>query len=220
MPELLVPDLPPWIHALALPLWVIDPAGRLIHVNQLGEDLLGATAHELHGRECRLVVGAIDACGHAICTQDCVVRRSADSGQPLASRRAQLRGGHGPGETAGRWIELVTIPLELTPGAGAYLVEFALDADRAVQADRYLRAVAARSPGPRAGDPDAAPRPLTPRECQILLLLAQDLDQHAVAHRLHVSYATVRNHVAHLLPKLGVHSIPEAVALHLLGESS
>ena len=39
---------------------------------------------------------------------------------------------------------------------------------------------------------------------------------YAIAARLHVSHATVRNHVQHILNKFGVHSIMEAVALYLL----
>jgi DNA-binding NarL/FixJ family response regulator len=38
-----------------------------------------------------------------------------------------------------------------------------------------------------------------------------------IAKRLFVSHATVRNHVQHILAKLGAHSILESIALHLLG---
>lgn len=57
---------------------------------------------------------------------------------------------------------------------------------------------------------------LTPREREILELLAEDNTLHAIAERLYVSYTTVRNHVQHILLKLGVHSTMEAVAQHLL----
>ncbi|MDH4038859.1 MAG: helix-turn-helix transcriptional regulator [Candidatus Krumholzibacteria bacterium] len=57
---------------------------------------------------------------------------------------------------------------------------------------------------------------LTQREREILSLLAEDATLHEIAERLGVSYATVRNHVQHILRKLGVHSILEAVAVFLL----
>jgi two-component system, NarL family, nitrate/nitrite response regulator NarL len=52
------------------------------------------------------------------------------------------------------------------------------------------------------------PPDLTRRELDILRLLAAG----AMAERLHVSPATVRNHVQHILEKLGVHSRLEAAA--------
>jgi len=64
---------------------------------------------------------------------------------------------------------------------------------------------------------DQVPRdPLTKREAEILRLLAEDPDLRKIAVSLHISYATVRNHVQHILGKLGVHSISEAVAYHIL----
>ncbi len=52
---------------------------------------------------------------------------------------------------------------------------------------------------------------LTPREREVLSLMAEGMDNREVAARLHVSYATVRSHVRHLLGKLGARSKLEAV---------
>ena len=60
---------------------------------------------------------------------------------------------------------------------------------------------------------------LTVREREILRLLAEDHDLYTIANELHISYVTVRNHVQHVLAKLGVHSIMEAVACYLLLEN-
>ncbi len=53
---------------------------------------------------------------------------------------------------------------------------------------------------------------LTPREQEVLRLLAAGLDNRAVAHRLRIRYTTVRSHVRSLIGKLGVHSRLQAVA--------
>jgi len=53
---------------------------------------------------------------------------------------------------------------------------------------------------------------LTRREVEVLRLMADGLSTKAVADALHVSGATVRNHVQSILTKLGVHSRLEAVA--------
>lgn len=53
---------------------------------------------------------------------------------------------------------------------------------------------------------------LTPRELEVLALMARGLDNRAIAHRLVLSYATVRGHVQNILSKLDAHSKLEAVA--------
>lgn len=54
---------------------------------------------------------------------------------------------------------------------------------------------------------------LTPRERQVLALLAQGAGRSDMALRLHLSANTVRTHMQHLMTKLGTHSAVEAVAL-------
>jgi DNA-binding NarL/FixJ family response regulator len=54
---------------------------------------------------------------------------------------------------------------------------------------------------------------LTPRQIEVLRLLATGLSTHAIAERLFISELTVRNHVENLLHKLEVHSRLEAVSL-------
>jgi DNA-binding NarL/FixJ family response regulator len=44
------------------------------------------------------------------------------------------------------------------------------------------------------------------------------MTQQQIADHLVVSYATIRNHVQHILVKLGVHSILEAIAVALVEE--
>jgi PAS domain S-box-containing protein len=56
---------------------------------------------------------------------------------------------------------------------------------------------------------------LTPREREILQLLADGLDGRGVADRLYISPRTQRNHMANILGKLGVHSQLQAVVFAL-----
>jgi DNA-binding NarL/FixJ family response regulator len=70
-----------------------------------------------------------------------------------------------------------------------------------------LAGAAPATNGAQAASPD-----LTRRELEILRLLTQGLNTARAAERLHVSRATVRNHVQNVFAKLGVHSRLEAVA--------
>lgn len=63
---------------------------------------------------------------------------------------------------------------------------------------------------------EPATSPLTPREIQVLGLLAQGLDNHAIAERLVLTTRTVQNHVSVIYSKLGVATRTEALlyAIH------
>jgi DNA-binding NarL/FixJ family response regulator len=66
----------------------------------------------------------------------------------------------------------------------------------------------------RSAEGEAARRShdLTPRELEIMELLATGHSQAAIAEQLVLSEKTVATHIQHILPKLGVHSRAEAVA--------
>ena len=67
------------------------------------------------------------------------------------------------------------------------------------------------SRAPRSANGGAEAR-LTPREQEILDLLAGGLDQRAIAERLVISPKTVATHIQRILGKLGVRSRAQAVA--------
>jgi NarL family two-component system response regulator YdfI len=61
--------------------------------------------------------------------------------------------------------------------------------------------------------PEVLPEPLTPRETEVLRLLAEGLGNKDIASRLAVSEHTVKFHVASIMGKLGAASRTEAVML-------
>ncbi|GAA3746614.1 response regulator transcription factor [Plantactinospora mayteni] len=73
--------------------------------------------------------------------------------------------------------------------------------------------------GPSGGDPGrtAARQPelaaLTPREREVLTLLGRGLSNSELAHRLTLSEATVKTHVARIFAKLGLRDRAQAVVL-------
>ncbi len=84
--------------------------------------------------------------------------------------------------------------------------------DAAVQARlvELLRAPAAAPPeAPRA---EPLPETLTPREVDVVRLVADGLSNKQVARRLFVSEATVKTHLNHVLAKLDVEGRPGLVA--------
>ena len=63
----------------------------------------------------------------------------------------------------------------------------------------------------RAGGGQPAGAQLTPREMQVLKLVAQGLNNKDIAEKLFISENTVKNHIRNILDKLHLHSRMEAV---------
>jgi two-component system response regulator DegU len=86
----------------------------------------------------------------------------------------------------------------------------------AAQGESWLSPAVARQVVRRAvgealpESPAPSPIPLTPRETEVLQLLAQGLDNAAIAEQLVVAKQTVQNHVTNIYGKLGVTTRTEA----------
>jgi DNA-binding CsgD family transcriptional regulator len=63
----------------------------------------------------------------------------------------------------------------------------------------------------RAGDGEAMRKSLTPRELEVLRLMAVGVKSRNIAEQLGISYFTVRSHVRSIDDKLGAHSKLESV---------
>lgn len=80
-----------------------------------------------------------------------------------------------------------------------------------IAADALLTALEPGGSPRRRAAPEVIEEALTPREIQVLELLAEGLANKAIAERLSISDQTVKFHVAAILGKLGVANRTEAV---------
>ncbi len=74
---------------------------------------------------------------------------------------------------------------------------------------RFAGEILAAVPGPEAGRPTV--EPLTPRELEILELIAQRLGNREIGARLHIAPGTVERHAQGISGKLGGHDRWHAV---------
>ncbi len=122
-----------------------------------------------------------------------------------------------------RWVNAGVIAIAVanadgTPGSA--LIHLLRDMEAKKQAESFAAEVAtlARQIRPETdhstpnSEPDLPIPALTPRETDVLALLAEGADTAAIASQLLIGTSTVRNHIQRILHKLGVHSRLEAVA--------
>ena len=201
-------DIPEWVAALDMPVWITTSGGIVRYVNSQAESLIGHSNSACVGHSCYLVISGRTPEGEPLCAPHCRVQRLADDGRPIAPLPMQIAAA----PAGQRDVTLLVI------NAGRDgLVHCAVGANPDARLRGFMDHVARRG-AQRASLLHFQSDILTAREKEILVLLAQDLTQREIANRLSVSYATVRNHVQHILTKLGVHSILEAVAVSLIDE--
>ena len=199
-----VQDLRPTLERAGDGAFVIGADGRIALWNRAAERILGYTARDVLGKQCCDVFVGTDSDGNRLCYQGCHVMNLVKRGDSVQSFDMRTRG------KTGRAVWLNISILATDGPAGACTVHLFRD----VTATKELlllvhERLAGPPPGGAPGSPGAA---LSRRELEVLKLMAEGASTSAAAERLHVSRATIRNHVQNILAKLGVHSRLEAVA--------
>jgi PAS domain S-box-containing protein len=184
--------------------FVIGPDGRIVLWNHAAERILGHAARDVMGRPCCDVFGGYDESGNRLCYQGCHVSSLVKMDEPVQSfdMRTRTRAG----QPVWLNVSILAVPSERGP--------LTVHLFRDVTATKELltlvhERLAPRPTGTNGGDETAT---LSRRELEVLRLMTQGLNTVAAADRLHVSRATIRNHVQNIFGKLGVHSRLEAVA--------
>jgi PAS domain S-box-containing protein len=185
----------------------VNERGRIAFWNRSAEKVLGYSARDVVGRSCCEVFVGRDGAGNRLCYQGCHVLTLVKQGEPVQHFAMATR------TKAGKpvWLD---ISILVVPGArpdASTTVHLFRDITASKEIEALVRARLAevQPPSPPAGAP---PPELTRREIEVLRRLAGGASTRAMAGELHVSPATVRNHVQHILAKLGVHSRLEAAA--------
>jgi DNA-binding CsgD family transcriptional regulator len=188
----------------------MDPRHRIVYWNDSATALLGWTSREVLGKKCYDVFAGRDVFGNLCCFRDCGVAVASSRGEVPAPFVMDVR------TQDGAALRVVTRTVALpSPGAAYRTLVHVFENGDGAALDAMLariRSVVAAPPEPIAGPPEETIT-LSPREQQILELLAGGYGSINIAARLGLSHATVRNHVQHLLRRMDVHSQVEAVSL-------
>jgi len=188
----------------------IDAQMCIIAWNDAATELLGYSSQEALGKPCHEILQWRNRCGDAICDGSCpsaTVRRPDE-----IIETCEVLGRSATNRTL--WLSASTIvpPTELQ--SQCRLVHLIREVALPPELERVIvDRLQGWSPDVVQADPRL--EALTPREREVLELLAEGLSGTGIAERLFLSPATVRNHIQHILAKLDVHSRVEAVALAL-----
>jgi len=199
-------------HALARAgdgAFAMGPDGRVAVWNRAAERILGWSAKEVLGRACCEVFDGGDGHGNSLCYQGCDVMGHVKLGEPVEHFEMKTR------TKAGRpvWLDISILEAPATNGDRPMAIHLFRDV---TAARKLLELVQERSVPATSSNGDGSGNGasgLTRREIEILRLMAAGANTKVLAERLHVSPATVRNHVQNILGKLGAHSRLEAVAI-------
>lgn len=168
-------------------LFAYDADMRVLLWNSEAERLTGIPAAEAIGRSCWDVLHGVDERGALICHAGCSGARLAREGWPVPCSRMLIRTAEGR-----KRVSVSTLSVRLPDTEPIVL-----------QLMRNGEAVGnGRQPESR----------LTPRQREVLQLLADGVAAKVIATRLRIREVTVRNHIQAILTELRCHSQLEAVA--------
>lgn len=169
-------------------LFGFDPDMRILLWNTEAEHLTGIAAADALGRPCWDVLHGVDENGSVVCHPGCSGARLAREGWDVPCRRFLIRTAEGR-----KLVSASTIAVGL-PGQDTIVLQLLRNGH----------------PVPENGEPASVG--LTPRQRDVLRLLADGIAAKIIARRLGIAEVTVRNHIRAILSELGCHSQLEAVA--------
>ena len=216
--------LPPVMKQLAAMLarsadgaMLVDQDGKVRYWNRAAARLLGLQAPDVLGRPCHEVLRAETLGGAPLCSPSCAIGAGLRRGR--AVRNFDLRTSTKTGRLI--WLNVSSLPVP-TRKQGQF---WAAHLFRGITKQARVRELAdelhaalcgAASSGPEVHPepPEiAAALPLSAREREILRELALGKDTKSIADVFCISPATVRNHIQHILEKLGAHNRLQALAI-------
>jgi DNA-binding CsgD family transcriptional regulator len=176
------------------PAFATDGARRIVAWNRPAERLLGLKRSQALGRRCYRLIRGTDVFGNRFCDRTCPLLNMARRREPVHPFELVVP------TSAGDSVPVAVVASFLTCGARAGLCI------------AHLLHPLDHATGTAFSPVEKLVR-LTPRQAEILQLLAQGRTTQEIADLLVVKVATVRNHTQAILHKLHAHTRLEAIAI-------
>lgn len=183
---------------------VVDHEDRVVSWSSGAERLLGYDGDAVLGRPLLELLDGRDVFGNLLCRNGCWLREMWSRGEPV--QRFEMDARHADGHRL-----RLAVDAEPSDCSGKAGWAYRLAPDQR-QGERR-RALTPSELLPVPGSAVASTLSLTRREIEVLRLLARGAETPEIAGELGISSTTVRNHIQHLLEKLGAHTRLQVVSL-------
>lgn len=184
--------------------FAVDQQMRVVFWNLAAERIFGVDEQAALGRRCDEIVSGFETTGVPLCVPDCRVIGCSRRGHAAETYDLVRRGAGGDQQ----WLNVSVIVLRGQRRHSTLTVHMVRDVTSRRGVERRASAVLERL---GTADTLVSMPDITRREAEVLRLLACGATNKAIAEALGISPTTVRNHIEHVLSKLGVHSKLEAV---------
>jgi PAS domain S-box-containing protein len=176
--------------------FAVDANLKIVHWNKAAQDILGFEESETIGLPCCQILQGLDESQRLICTTFCRVAKSVSRREPVANYNILTLTKNGER----RWLNMsiITYRAENEDGNPFILHLFRNNTNKKDSSPVWELL-------PPLDE-------LTPREQEVLFLLAKGYSTREIAQSLVISPNTVRNHIQHIFQKLHVRRRAEAVA--------
>lgn len=190
--------------------FVVAPDYHVAYWDSRAEFFTGIAAEDAVGKPCYEVVLGEREGGERFCSWGCSVMRMSQEGRPVTSYDMQVQSPSG----GKRWVSVSILSID--DEDGPYIVHLMRDAQKThdtLEMAQHLIHLSKK--GDDSAQTFAGRRDLpalTARQLEMLEHLAEGKSVKEIKTELHLSEATVRNHVRSVLQALGAHSQLEALA--------
>ncbi len=194
----------------------LDTDLRIIFWNQAAQEILGFTPEEAIGHYCYEIIAGKDESCNPLCSRTCQIVNLARRGRKVQNRDLLTESKEGKAV----WVNMSTLVIPSRYRALNAIVHIFRDITDRKYTEMLIQEIIpiteeirkeGRSKSFRSFIPLQPKARLTPREKEVVKLMARGAGTKEVAMRLHIRWATARNHIQHILTKLGVHTRLEAV---------
>jgi PAS domain S-box-containing protein len=197
--------------------FVIDEDLEIVYWNQAAQKIVGFDQSEITGQLCYQFLQGRDEHRRLICRLRCRVAKTAFDGETVANYDVHVHTASGDM----RWLNMsiFTYTENTNNREERFVVHLFRDINQKKEDERFLQRVLEVAkryhdvPPESHAETETSPpiEVLTPREREVLALLAKGHGTQDIAQLLSISPSTVRNHIQHILQKLQVHTRLEAV---------
>lgn len=194
--------------------FAVDGHAVIVAWNRAAENFFGLSYKEVEGRLCGSIIQGINECGE-VCSHDCTIQQAIRNHHPVSNFDLQVQT---PGGKV--WCNVSVLVAGEPDSISPYSIHIVRQVDVSKKLEILVRDFVVKETGLAAEQASkvifssrapAREAELTKREVEILSLLSAGATTAKIASQLHISRATVNNHIQHLLRKLDAHTRLEAV---------